>query len=137
MATKPILSTHRRRKPRIGVVDQQARMPSHICTTSNVTLTSPNFTRSTHRRGSPRICVESIKYDPMCWTSSNPRMSVEDLFILPHPKSHAYAQNSKHMHGKPRSSCKQHDPRTHVEDQVYAWRTLKNNSTCKAKMKTH
>ncbi|MED6202632.1 hypothetical protein PIB30_107464, partial [Stylosanthes scabra] len=56
-----ILSTHRRRKPRIGVVDQQARMPSHGCTTSNVTLTSPNFTRSTHKRGSPRICVESIK----------------------------------------------------------------------------
>ncbi|MED6116703.1 hypothetical protein PIB30_102673, partial [Stylosanthes scabra] len=103
---------------------------SHSCV-------APNFTTPTHMRGSPRMCVESIKYDPMCWTSSNPRMSVEDLFILPHPKSHAYTLNSKHMRGKPRSSCKHHDPRTHVEDQVYAWRTLKNNSTCKAKMKTH
>ncbi|MED6166836.1 hypothetical protein PIB30_113230, partial [Stylosanthes scabra] len=85
---------------------------SHSCV-------APNFTR-------PRICVESIKYDPMCWTSSNPRMSVEDLFIFPHPKSHAYAQNSKHIRGKPRSSCKHHDLRTHVEDHAYAWRPLQN-----------
>ncbi|MED6215525.1 hypothetical protein PIB30_114504, partial [Stylosanthes scabra] len=107
--------THRRRKPCICVVDQQAHTrPTHM---RDFDIIKPQS--STHRRGSPRICVESIKYDPMCWTSSNPRMSVEDLFILPHPKSHAYAQNSKHIRGKPRSSCKHHDPRTHVEDQVY------------------
>ncbi|MED6117847.1 hypothetical protein PIB30_113689, partial [Stylosanthes scabra] len=50
-------------------------------------------------------------------------MCVKDPFILHHPKSHAYAQNSKHMRGKLRSSFKHHDPRTHVEDQVYAWKT--------------
>ncbi|MED6150842.1 hypothetical protein PIB30_076472, partial [Stylosanthes scabra] len=49
-------------------------------------------------------------------------MSVKDLFILPHPKSHAYALKIKYMRGKPRSSCKHHEPRTHVEDQVYAWK---------------
>ncbi|MED6141259.1 hypothetical protein PIB30_101574, partial [Stylosanthes scabra] len=52
---------HRRRKPRICVVDQQATTHdpclSHSCV-------APNFTRPTHMRGSPRICVESIKRDP-------------------------------------------------------------------------
>ncbi|MED6178681.1 hypothetical protein PIB30_109939, partial [Stylosanthes scabra] len=73
--TKPILCTHRHRRPRICVVDQQAHIPSHVYTTSNVTPTSPsfthpricventlaasNFTRPTHRRGSPCICMES------------------------------------------------------------------------------
>ncbi|MED6188142.1 hypothetical protein PIB30_083205, partial [Stylosanthes scabra] len=124
----------------------------------------PNFTRPTHMRGSPRICVESstsrlrltfgqasnvtLWAEPpqthaCAWKithvtfKAHVQQSKRDLFILPCPKSHAYAQNSKHMCGKLRSSFKFQDPRICIEDQVYAWRTLKNNSTFKAKMKTH
>ncbi|MED6126138.1 hypothetical protein PIB30_075437, partial [Stylosanthes scabra] len=130
---------------------------SHSCV-------APNFTRLMHMRGGPRICVESstsrlrltfgqasnmtLCAEPpqthaCAWKithvtfKAHVQQSKRDLFILPCPKSHAYAQNSKHMRGKLRSSFKLQDPRICVEDQVYAWRILKNNSTFKAKMKTH
>ncbi|MED6215038.1 hypothetical protein PIB30_109408, partial [Stylosanthes scabra] len=72
---KPILCTHRRRRPRICVVDQQAHIPSHVYTTSNVTLTSPSFTH-------PRICVESNLAASNFTSLSQPRIGVE---------AHAYA----------------------------------------------
>ncbi|MED6163464.1 hypothetical protein PIB30_080171, partial [Stylosanthes scabra] len=54
VVTKPILCTHRRRRPRICVVDQQASL---IHSFAWKTLAASNFTRPTHRRGRPRICV--------------------------------------------------------------------------------
>ncbi|MED6189118.1 hypothetical protein PIB30_092649 [Stylosanthes scabra] len=59
VATKPILSTHRRRSPRICVVGHQAHVPSHVYTTSNVTFTSPSFTHPRIGVEDPCICVES------------------------------------------------------------------------------
>ncbi|MED6140154.1 hypothetical protein PIB30_090381 [Stylosanthes scabra] len=69
-------STHRR--PRICVVDQQAHIPSHVYTASNMTLTSPSFTH-------PRICVESTQQA----TSQDPRIGVE---------VHAYAWKAHTSH---------------------------------------
>ncbi|MED6163351.1 hypothetical protein PIB30_079028, partial [Stylosanthes scabra] len=58
--TKPPSSTHRRRRPTHicveGILDQQATMHDPCRSRSCV---APNFTRPTHRRGSPRICVGS------------------------------------------------------------------------------
>ncbi|MED6189782.1 hypothetical protein PIB30_099343 [Stylosanthes scabra] len=53
---KLISSTHRRRKSRIGVVDQQAHTRPHIC----VTLTKPSLNHPRIGVEDPRICVEGI-----------------------------------------------------------------------------
>ncbi|MED6141665.1 hypothetical protein PIB30_105702, partial [Stylosanthes scabra] len=53
-----ILSSHMRRSPRICVGSQQAHVPSHVYTTSNVTFTSPSLTHPHIGVEDPRICVE-------------------------------------------------------------------------------
>ncbi|MED6226021.1 hypothetical protein PIB30_099371, partial [Stylosanthes scabra] len=53
-----ILSTHMRRNPRRCVGSQQAHVPSHVYTTSNVTFTSLSLTHPCISVEDPRICME-------------------------------------------------------------------------------
>ncbi|MED6154023.1 hypothetical protein PIB30_108004, partial [Stylosanthes scabra] len=123
----------------------QAHIPSHVYSTSNVTLTSPsfthpricvestlaasNFTRPTHRRGSPRICVESSHKSHSRVTSSRatppslsqPRIGVE---------AHAYAWEANNSRLKlmleklnvTLSLLASPEPRICAEQQAYAWK---------------
>ncbi|MED6224050.1 hypothetical protein PIB30_080040 [Stylosanthes scabra] len=99
-----ILSTHRRRSPCTCVGSQQAHVPSHVYTTSNVTFTSPSLTHPRIGVEDPRICVEGTL------AASNHTRSTPKSFMRGSKlhKTHAYAWKSTHMRGKLLSHNSQH-----------------------------
>ncbi|MED6126064.1 hypothetical protein PIB30_074795, partial [Stylosanthes scabra] len=107
--------------PCIGVEDHAYawKAPWQQATTHDQRLShscvAPNFTRPTHMRGSPRICVESslVTFEAHVWKSSN-----VTLKMLSPLQSHAYMLDSQHMRGRQTQFPSSSSPRICVEASI-------------------
>ncbi|MED6213567.1 hypothetical protein PIB30_094607, partial [Stylosanthes scabra] len=155
MVTKPILSTHRRGRPRICVVGHQAHIQSHVYTSSNVAFTSPSFTHPRIGVEDPRICVEStlaasnitrpthrtspslsqprigVEAHEYAWeaNSSRLKLTLEELNVTPSLLAHSRATHMR----RTASICVEgklnvqvlQDPRIYALKQADAWKMFK------------